>query len=423
MSTLDPYQGVLLVSFGGPESADQVMPFLRSVTAGRGIPDERLTEVGRHYFDRGGVSPINAENRALRSALALELGRRGVDVPVFWGNRHLEPSLPTALRAAADHGAGRLVAVLTSAYPSYSGCRQYREDLASALACIPEGRRPVLDKVAPYAGHPGFLGTMTEQTRQATLAVRRRFGLAADRLALVFVTHSIPLTAAERSGPPDADGRYGHAYTRWHAEVARVVTARVSQSLADPAQAAAGGAHPTGALTIEPGQGRATPLRHALVYCSRSGPPGQPWLEPDIGEHLRELAADGVDGVVVVPIGFVSDHMEVVYDLDILAAGVAAELGLAFARVPTVRTHPWFVAGLADLLLHRARRARAPHGAVVPAAPGNSGEVSDRGGEPEGLWLPEECAVGCCPNPRGWRPAACGEDEPHGDHRAEGSRR
>lgn len=397
MDTLDPYQGVLLVSFGGPESPDQVVPFLRSVTAGRGIPDERLTEVGRHYFDRGGVSPINDENRALRTALADELRRRGIEVPVFWGNRHLEPSLATALRDAADHDVRRAVVVLTSAYPSYSGCRQYREDLAAALAKLPEHQRPALDKVPPYATQPGFVATMAELTRQATDELRRRFDLttgATDCLALVFVTHSIPVAADERSGPPAAAngqagaGANGHAYTRWHAEVAAAITRHVTDAAPPARPRAKPPAKRPGAAQL---------IRHDLVFCSRSGPPGQPWLEPDIGDHLQALAADGVAGVVVVPIGFVADHMEVVYDLDTVAAGVARELGLAFARVPTVRTHPGFVAGLADLLVERARRAR--------------GEAPAAGGRPAATSLPDDCAVGCCPNPRGPRPAVCGHDE------------
>lgn len=389
VSTLEPYQGVLLVSFGGPESPEEVVPFLRSVTAGRGIPDERLTEVGRHYFDRGGVSPINAENRALRAALAAELARRGVGVPVFWGNRHLQPSLTSALREAADHGVRRVVAVLTSAYPSYSGCRQYREDLAAALAELPPEQRPALDKVPPYAGHHGFTATMAELTWRAMDELRRRLDLSIDRLALVFVTHSIPVAADERSGPPGPGGGHtapdGHAYTRWHAEVARVITRHVAESAGIPEQPA------SAASPAEAG------IRHELVFCSRSGPPGQPWLEPDISDHLRTLAAGGVAGVVVVPIGFVSDHMEVIYDLDTAAAEVAADLGLAFTRVPTVRTHPGFVAGLAQLLIDRARRARGEGQAAFGGMPGTV--------------LPDDCVAGCCPNPRGPRPAACGQDE------------
>ena len=371
MTSLDPYQCVLLVSFGGPEESAQVVPFLRSVTAGRGIPEDRLAEVGRHYFERGGRSPINDESRALRDALAEELGRRGLNVPVIWGNRHLEPSLPTALRQAAQHRVGRAVVVLTSAYPSYSGCRQYREDLAAALDQLPAPDRPALDKIAPYAGHPGFAATMADLTAEATDELSATTGLPNNRLALVFVTHSLPVASDERSGPP-SDG--GHAYTQWHLRLAETIAGHVACTSTGVA-------------------------RHDLVYCSRSGPPTQPWLEPDISDHLEALADQGIAGVVVVPFGFVADHMEVVYDLDTAAAQTAARLGLAFRRVPTVRTSPTYVSGLVDLLIARAQRARD-----------QCAGAADEGARIPGMSLPDECAPGCCPNPRGPRPAVCGAD-------------
>ncbi len=390
MVTLDPYQGVLLVSFGGPESPQEVAPFLRSVTAGRGIPDERLAEVGAHYYERGGRSPINDENRALRAALVAELARRGVDVPVIWGNRHLEPSLPTALQQAVEQGIRRAVVVLTSAYPSYSGCRQYREDMAEALAKFPAPERPELDKLAPYAGHPGFAATMAELTTRTTAELAAVSGLPAQRIALVFVTHSIPVEADARSGPPGGGGR---AYTRWHARLAEAIAKYVSQQPG----ADGGPISPTGWL------------RHDLVYCSRSGPPNQPWLEPDISDHLQALAGEGIAGVVVVPLGFLSDHMEVVYDLDDVAAQTADRLGLAFRRVPTVRTQPQFVAGLVDQLIARAERARDGQ-VATPGAPRLPDQTILDDSLADDLRFPDECAAGCCPNPRGPRPAACGQE-------------
>lgn len=376
MATLEPYQGVFLVSFGGPEAPEQVVPFLRSVTAGRGIPDDRLAEVGRHYTDRGGRSPINDENRALQAALAAELARRDLDVPVIWGNRHLEPSLVTMLQEGVHRGVRRGVVVLTSAYPSYSGCRQYREDLAAALAALPEEDRPVLDKIPAYAGHPGFVGTMGDLTADSVAEFTGGGGLPPEAIALVFVTHSIPLASDAGSGPP-ADG--GHAYTRWHTAVAQEVTATVTAR--------------TGAR-----------LRHDVVYCSRSGPPNQPWLEPDISDHLALLAEQGIRAVVVVPLGFLSDHMEVVYDLDTVAGQDAARLGLQFRRVSTVRAHPRFVAGLLDLVQARAARARAGEAHQERPHPEGASKLT------EGLRLPDRCAVGCCVNPRNARPAVCGED-------------
>ena len=385
-SPTSPYDAVILLSFGGPEAPEEVIPFLRRVTAGRGIPDERLEEVATHYFSRGGVSPINAQNRALvaalESALAVKLreadssprGSEGVDtrgaptglparVPVVLANRNSEPFLAPVLRQLADQGVRRACVITTSGYSSYSSCRQYRENLAAAVA---EADRPglVLDKVEPWFGHPGFVETMTESTLAAVMsAVRSRPG----DTAVLFVTHSIPTAMDETSGPGDEDG---HAYSTQHLAVAGHVMSRLhADASAD--------------------------LRGELVFCSRSGRPGQPWLEPDIGDRIRELAQEGVQEVVVVPIGFASDHMEVIQDLDTVAAGIAAELGLGFHRVSTVGTAPAFVDGLVDLLLARAARARGEDASadfVVDAA------------HPKSI-----CPSGCCPNLRTAAPALCGE--------------
>ncbi len=361
---LAPYDCVLLGSFGGPESEEEVVPFLRRVTAGRDIPEERLRVVGEHYFARGGRSPINEINRGLLARLRAELDRRGVEVPVLWGNRNSEPFFAAAVQEALDLGATRVLTLLTSAYSSYSSCRQYREDLAAAVAEVgPAADGLVVDKVRPYFSHPG-LGTAW--ARALVEALR---GLDDPSTArLLFVTHSVPTAMDETSGPGDGDG---HLYADQHQRLVR--------RLVDEANAALG-----------------TDLVGELVFCSRSGPPQQPWLEPDVNDRIEELAAEGDGPLVVAPIGFVSDHMEVVQDLDTEAAATAARVGLPFVRVATPSDDEAFVAGLVDLLLERAAEARGE--VVVPDA-----------------WLPGDvrpsvCAPGCCPNLRAAKPALCGSD-------------
>ena len=366
---LDPYDGVLLLSFGGPEAPEDVLPFLRRVTAGRGIPDERLEEVGRHYQEFGGRSPINDQNRALIAALRAELDRREVDTPVVWGNRNFTPFTADALREAGARGMRRLVTVVTSAYSSYSSCRQYREDLAAALEEVrEEGVEVTVDKIRPYFNHPGFARAnarlVTEAVRTAT-----RDGADAGGIRLLFVTHSVPTAMDDTSGPGDGEG---NAYLRQHQGLAAAVTDEVNATLD-------------------------TALVGELVFCSRSGPPSQPWLEPDVNDRLEELAADGATTVVLAPIGFVSDHMEVVYDLDTEAAATARRLGLQLVRVPTVGTDAEFVSGLADLLEERAAQARGEE-PTCPAWPLVDGP------------LPPVCPPGCCPNLRVARPALCGRD-------------
>lgn len=360
--SLAPYDGVLLVSFGGPESPEEVWPFLERVTAGKHIPRERLESVAEHYFARGGRSPIHDETRALRTALEEALAARGLDVPVLWGNRNAEPSFATALAEARDRGLTRLVAVLTSAYSSYSSCRQYREDLADAAVEVPGA--PQVDKVPPYAHTAGF-GEATLALVRAAYEESRARGA---RPHVLFVTHSIPVAMNDTSGPGDGPGG---TYALEHVTLAREVVARLAEG------------------EDAPGTG--------LAFCSRSGPPSMPWLEPDVNDRLRELAAEGVEEVLLVPIGFVADHMEVVQDLDTEAAATAAEVGLALTRVPTVRTDPTFVAGLVDLLLDRAGQARGEAPATTPWP--TAGRVP-----------PAVCAPGCCPNLREHRPALCGAD-------------
>ena len=359
---LAPYDGILLLSFGGPEAPEEVMPFLRRVTSGRGIPDERLEEVGEHYHLLGGRSPINDQNRALIAALEQELRRRELGLPVLWANRNAPPFLLDTLRAADERGLHRVVVVTTSAYSSYSSCRQYRENLAEAAGpAREEGLVLEIDKIGPYAGRPAFVDP---NARLVVEALRPLAGVPDDELALLFVTHSVPDTMDETSGPGDGEGRL---YQEQHHDLAHAVTARVHDEL-----------------------GRELPTE--VVYCSRSGPPTQPWLEPDVNDRLRELAKDGRTVVVVAPIGFVSDHMEVAYDLDTEAVATAREVGIQLVRVPTVGTDQAFVAGLVDLLVERASEAR---GEIEPAGPGV---------------LPSVCAAGCCPNLRAALPALCGSD-------------
>jgi ferrochelatase len=365
---LEPYDGILLLSFGGPEKPEDVLPFLRTVTAGKNIPDERLEEVGEHYYGFGGRSPINDQNRALMAALRAELDQREIATPLIWGNRNFTPFTAEALEQAHDQGLRRLVTVVTSAYPCYSSCRQYREDLAAAQQVAAEAGMTIeLDKIRPYSNHPGFARA---NTRLVTEAVRGalREGADPEGLRLLFVTHSIPTAMDDTSGPGDADG---NAYSRQHLALGAAITDEVNATLD-------------------------TDFTGELVFCSRSGPPSQPWLEPDVNNRLEELSQEGAQVVVVAPIGFVSDHMEVVYDLDTEAAATAERLGLRLVRVPTVGVDPEFVSGLVDLVQERAAQARGEE-PPRPAWPG-----------PEAM--PSTCAPGCCPNLRDAKPALCGRD-------------
>ncbi|HVN12213.1 MAG TPA: ferrochelatase [Kineosporiaceae bacterium] len=365
-----PYDGVLLLSFGGPQRPEDVMPFLENVTRGRGIPRERLDAVAEHYLRLGGRSPINDQNRALLAALRGELDARGLSVPLYWGNRNWHPFLLDTLRQAGADGVRRLCVIVTSAYSSYSGCRQYREDLATALlelAAETSAPPPEVDKIRHYYNHPGFVAAVTDAVVDGLATLQ---GAARDGARLVFVTHAVPTAMDEAAGPG------GGLYVRQHRDVAASVTAAVTARLrAEGARPAAG---------------------WDLAYCSRSGPPTQPWLEPDVNDHLGDLHARGVPGVVVIPVGFVSDHMEVVYDLDTEARDTAGRLGLPFVRAATVGTDRRFVAGLVDLVLEQAALAR--------------GETPDRPavGGLGPSW--SVCPPGCCRNPRGDRPAACGAD-------------
>ncbi|GAA4405816.1 ferrochelatase [Fodinibacter luteus] len=365
VAALAPYDVVLLGSFGGPEAPDEVMPFLRRVTAGRDIPDARLEAVGEHYFDRGGRSPINDLNRDLLVRLRAELDRRGIATPVVWGNRNSAPFFADAVHEALDLGATRVVTVLTSAYSCYSSCRQYREDLAAAVEDVgPAADGLVVDKVRPYGGHPGVGRAWLRALVAAVGALPDPSGAR-----ILYVTHSIPTAMDDTSGPGDGEG---NLYVDQHVRLGRRLTDEVSSELG---------------LALE----------GELVFCSRSGPPSQPWLEPDVNDRIEQLADErAASAVVVAPIGFVSDHMEVVHDLDTEAAATARRVGMPFVRVATPGTDELFVEGLVDLLLERAAEARGE--VVVPDA-----------------WLPGDvrpsvCAPGCCPNLRTAKPALCGSD-------------
>ncbi|MBP2707053.1 ferrochelatase [Microbispora sp. RL4-1S] len=319
MGSTNGYDALLVVSFGGPEGPEDVMPFLENVVRGRGVPRERLLEVEAHYQRFGGVSPINRQCRDLIAAL-------DVGLPVYWGNRNWHPFLEDTVRRMTEDGVRKAAALVTAAYSSYSSCRQYLDDIARARAAVPGA--PEIVKLRHYFDHPGFVTAMADHTRAALARLPEG---ERDTARLVFTAHSIPLSMARTAGPA------GGAYEAQLRETAALVTERV-----DPERA------------------------FDLVWQSRSGPPQVPWLEPDVCDHLEALHADGVRAAVLVPIGFVSDHMEVVYDLDVEAAATADKLGMALSRAATAGTHPAFVSMVGELLA-----------------------------EPE----PAGCAATCCPAP------------------------
>lgn len=312
------YDAFLLVSFGGPEGPGDVLPFLRNVTRGRGIPEARLAAVAEHYQAFGGVSPINQQCRDLLAAVSKDFAAAGLDLPLYWGNRNWHPYLTETLATMAEEGVGRAIAFATSAYGSYSSCRQYLDDIAAARAQAgPDA--PEVDKIRHYFNHPGFIEPFAEA---ALAAIGQLPPAAAAGAPLVFTAHSVPVSMAAASGPA------GGLYEAQLAEAARLVAGRVRE--------AGGGDRPW-----------------QLVYQSRSGPPSVPWLGPDVSDHLTELARGGAPGAVLVPIGFTSDHLEVVYDLDLEAVAAARELGLPLARAATPGTHPRFVSMITSLVGER----------------------------------------------------------------------
>jgi ferrochelatase len=336
-----PYQALLVLSFGGPEGPDDVMPFLRNVTRGRGIPDERLAEVAEHYQHFHGVSPINAQNRALVEALRAELAAHGIDLPIYWGNRNWRPFVADAVRQMRDDGITDALVFATSATASYSSCRQYRDDIAQARLVAGDGA-PRLVKLRHFFDHPGYVEAHADGVRTALAS------LGDDRARLVFTAHSIPVRMNDTSGP-EQNGLYA-AQQR---ETARLVAEAV----------------------------RGPGAEFDLVWQSRSGPPQMPWLEPDILDHIDALADRHVPAVVVAPTGFVSDHMEVRWDLDVEARERAEKRGLGFARAATAGTHPAFVSAIRELVEERL------HG----TPPRNAGSLGLCG---------VDCPATCCPAPR-----------------------
>lgn len=352
------YDAILLASFGGPEGPDEVMPFLERVTAGRGVPYERLVDVSHHYMALDGVSPINAQNRELLEALRNRFPERGIDVPIYFGNRNSEPYFADVVQQMYDDGHRRVLAWVTSAYSSYSGCRQYRENFYKALQDTELLGKMTIDKVRHYFDHPGFVAPVAEDIA-AQLSRMVTEGVDPADAVVMFATHSVPNSMGETSGPPDRRGEWeqpGGAYAAQHRAAAALVISEVER------------------------RGQVAP-EWELVYQSRSGSPAVPWLEPDVNDAIREAKSRGKKAVLVSPLGFVSDHVEVVWDLDNEAQETAEEEGLWFARTATAGTHEAFVDGICDLLLERL--AGAEKVALSPLGP----------------W-PEFCAVGCCPNSR-----------------------
>ncbi|MFC5370350.1 ferrochelatase [Arcanobacterium bovis] len=333
------FDAIMLCSYGGPRGMEDVLPFMRNATRGRGIPDERLLQVSEHYKLFDGVSPINARNEELRAAIAEQ-----VDVPVVIGNRNWSPYFAQTLTELDQRGLHRVLCVFTSAFASYSGCRQYREDIAAAVAQIGAQDRFRLTKIPPYYGSEGFLAANVS----AALAAMEDDDVA----HLLLVTHSIPVAMDENSGPASAH----KTYLVQHQELGEKICAELSDKLCRKIAA-------------------------DLVFCSRSGSPHQKWLEPDVNDRISELASAGVQSVVVLPIGFITDHMEVVYDLDTEARKTAAELGIRYRRAATAGTHPEFVKSLVQLINDAAEQDR-----TAQRGEQQGGEVS---------W-PARCETSCC---------------------------
>jgi ferrochelatase len=327
------YDALIVISFGGPEAREDVILFLENVLRGRNVPRGRMLEVAEHYYHFGGRSPINDQNRELIAALRIEFERHGIALPVYWGNRNWHPFLRDTLTQMRDDGVSHALALVTSAFGSYSGCRQYLEDIARARDEL-GGRAPEVDKIRAFFNHPDFIEAAADQVRDAYESI-------AGPARLVFTAHSIPTSMAQTS-----------PYLMQIREASRLVAAA------------------TGVAEWE------------LAFQSRSGPPGQPWLEPDINDRLRQLASEGSRTVVVVPIGFLSDHMEVVYDLDTEGQATAKELGMTMIRAKTVGTHSRFIAAVRDLVLERLETGRERRAVGnLPASP-------------------DECATDCCLPPR-----------------------
>jgi protoporphyrin/coproporphyrin ferrochelatase len=384
------YDAFLLVSFGGPEGPDEVMPFLENVTRGRGVPPERLASVAEHYYAVGGVSPINQQCRDLLDAIRADFSASGLSLPVYWGNRNWTPYLTDTVRAMADDGIRRAVALVTSAYSSYSACRQYLDDIERARAEV-GADAPRIDKIRRFFNHPGFIEPFAASTRAALATLPSDLR---DDAHLVFTAHSVPVAMAAASRPErNGGGEMGGRYVAELTEAARLIAERTG-----------GGTHPW-----------------TLAYQSRSGPPSQPWLEPDVCDHLGELAKSGTRAVVVIPVGFVSDHMEVQHDLDVEAAQHADSLGLAFARAVTPGASPRFAAMITELVRERLALPDSP-GPDNPGPDNPGPDITDldnlvsqdavRSAALGSMGVPsQDCPANCCRytppagRPRGAAPA------------------
>ena len=354
------FDAILLASFGGPESLEDVVPFLERVTAGRQIPKERLIEVGKHYFTLGGISPINAQNRTLLSAIRSELESRKINLPIYWGNRHSHPFFSDALSEIASDGHKKILAVATSAYSSYSSCRQYREDLAGSLISTKLDSQLKIAKIKPYFDQSGFTAPMQDKLFKV-LSNSLLSGSDPKQIHILFTTHSIPEQMAITSGPNHSEETTHGSYVSQHQYVAN----KIMQELALLSKVS---------------------FEWSLVYQSRSGAPGTPWLEPDINDAIAVLASKGINSVVVVPIGFISDHVEVIWDLDTQAKATAERLGVSFNRIPTNGIQSAFIAGLVDLIEEANDLKRLEHFEN---------------------WS-QLCLQDCCPNPRIANPVVVG---------------
>ncbi|MEZ6129729.1 MAG: ferrochelatase [Planctomycetaceae bacterium] len=341
MMSEQPYDALLFVSFGGPEGPDDVMPFLESVLRGRNVPRERMLEVAEHYNHFGGVSPINQQCRELIAALEKELRAHSIDLPIFWGNRNWHPLLPDTLRDLKQSGARNALTFITSAFSSYSGCRQYRENIRAAQAEA-NAEDLQIDKIRVFYNHPDFIAVHVQNIQAAMQTIAN--GDNTD-VHVAFTAHSIPDSMACTSD-----------YVKQLSECCRLVAEQLN--LAED--------------------------RWKLVYQSRSGRPTDPWLEPDICDHIQQLKSDGIESLVISPIGFLSDHMEVLYDLDDEARAVCDASGIRMARAATPGTHPQFVAMIRKLIQERLQ-------AVPPECIGRFGPNHN------------VCPVDCCPAPQ--RPA------------------
>lgn len=347
------FDALLLLSFGGPEGPDEVRPFLENVTRGRGVPPERLDEVAEHYHHFGGVSPINRLNREIIAAVEAEFALTGIDLPVYFGNRNWHPMIEDTVATMRDDGVRSALVFPTSAWGGYSGCRQYHEDIARARDAVPGA--PELQKIRQYYDHP----LMVEAFADAIVSART--GLPAERrdtARLVFTAHSVPVSADEAAGPPFAGG---NLYSRQVAEAARLCAAAAGFDEFD------------------------------VVWQSRSGPPQIPWLDPDICDHLETLSERGVDAVIVCPVGFVSDHLEVVWDLDTEATEKADELGMSLVRAGTPGADPRFATLVRTLVQEQTVGTEALRLGREPAF------GSTRDGSP--------CNPNCCEPPVRRRPA------------------